>query len=334
MGSWSVYCGISNITITCGQKCVLLPLKKAGDDRGRGGYFSYIAAAPPIFGEYDDYGGVEEIEKDDYTDLVESHFQCKIEEFCQFFTRGIIRQDEEDYPIHLMENEEMKDWDFMFIDRKVYDYFSKYVMKSDRGHLDFGRPEILKLLGFEFVGESNKNPTYDPKRFNQHWKFQDKDFWGDNHWLSCGKESVYFFDGEYSSLSSFITIPEELKWLGEVSMVQLWTYLKPEDQKQSILWFFGVSAREAMSDLLQGVIEYNEKLGTPLTEALQELYAKYGKKDKTLLDKIKNNLDKYGQRCSEMTNIAINMRPLSGDFRPHHPYLTPQCGEREEALIM
>ena len=39
MGSWSVYCGLSNLAITSGQECVFLPLKK--NNRG---YLPYIPA--------------------------------------------------------------------------------------------------------------------------------------------------------------------------------------------------------------------------------------------------------------------------------------------------
>jgi hypothetical protein len=47
MGSWSVYCGVSNISITDGNECVLLPLKK---NDGYHGYLPYLPATLPIFG--------------------------------------------------------------------------------------------------------------------------------------------------------------------------------------------------------------------------------------------------------------------------------------------
>jgi hypothetical protein len=53
-GSWSVYCGISNISITSGNDCVLLPLKETN-----GEYHRYSPATLPIFGKYNDYGGIE-----------------------------------------------------------------------------------------------------------------------------------------------------------------------------------------------------------------------------------------------------------------------------------
>lgn len=51
MGSWSVYCGISRMSITSGDECVFLPLKK-----GYGEYLPYYPATLPIYGTYDDYG--------------------------------------------------------------------------------------------------------------------------------------------------------------------------------------------------------------------------------------------------------------------------------------
>lgn len=49
MGSWSVYCGISQIAITSGDKCVLLPLKES--DGNRAGYLPYLPAALPNYSE-------------------------------------------------------------------------------------------------------------------------------------------------------------------------------------------------------------------------------------------------------------------------------------------
>lgn len=117
MGSWSVYCSISQIAITAGHDCVLLPLKENKHDE-RGGY---VPATLPIFGSYDDYGGIENIVKDENTDYIEETFDCTIEEFCEFFTRGCIRTDENGFPQKLLENKTLTSWKFMFIDRKVFD---------------------------------------------------------------------------------------------------------------------------------------------------------------------------------------------------------------------
>lgn len=81
MGSWSVYCGISQISITDGKKCVLLPLKKTAS----GSYLPYMPATLPVFGEYNDYGGMQNIEENENTKFIEEYFNCKISEFCDFF---------------------------------------------------------------------------------------------------------------------------------------------------------------------------------------------------------------------------------------------------------
>jgi hypothetical protein len=85
MGHWSVSCGISNIAITSGQPVVLLPLKKSS---GGDSYTSHLPATLPIFGNYDDYGGIEEIVEDVNTKLIESHFGVSVEDFCKFLVDG------------------------------------------------------------------------------------------------------------------------------------------------------------------------------------------------------------------------------------------------------
>lgn len=92
MGSWSVNCGISNISITSGNDCVLLPLKKNTEYEG---YLPYLPATLPIFGTYDDYGGLEDILKDDNTKLIAKHFNITIEKFVQYLVDWTTYQREE-----------------------------------------------------------------------------------------------------------------------------------------------------------------------------------------------------------------------------------------------
>jgi len=47
MGSWSVYCEISKITITSGKRMALIPLKKNTDHVG---YSQWVPATLPIIG--------------------------------------------------------------------------------------------------------------------------------------------------------------------------------------------------------------------------------------------------------------------------------------------
>ena len=135
MGCWSVYCNISQIAITAGNKCVLLPIK---ENQGEYGYTPYIPATLPIFGKYNEYGGIEEIEENESTKLIEEHFGITIQEFANIFPDWFSYQRDEMKPvIEKMKNfDEMKKWKYMWIDRKVWDFMSTHLNKDVKGHLE------------------------------------------------------------------------------------------------------------------------------------------------------------------------------------------------------
>src|SRR3972149_3887048 len=91
MGSWSVNCGISNIAITSGNKCVILPLKKNGREERQ-----WQPATLPIFGTYNDYGGNEDNQVDKNTIPIEEHFGVGIEDFVVFLVDGKFTYDREE----------------------------------------------------------------------------------------------------------------------------------------------------------------------------------------------------------------------------------------------
>jgi len=72
MGSYNVACSVSNISIRSGDPVAFIPLEvakypyKIGDGNHTLIYSNcfYAPATLPIFGEYDDYGGVENIIRD------------------------------------------------------------------------------------------------------------------------------------------------------------------------------------------------------------------------------------------------------------------------------
>lgn len=68
MGSWNGTCGLSQLPIKEGDKIVLFPLlkNKYADNGGAGFTYNYNQYAPisiPVFGEYNDYGGIQKITK-------------------------------------------------------------------------------------------------------------------------------------------------------------------------------------------------------------------------------------------------------------------------------
>lgn len=335
MGSWSVYCSISKIAITAGQKCVLIPLKKA---KYNNSYLPYLPFTLPIFGEYDDYGGIENIEEDENTKLLEEHFGYPIHDFCQFFTRGCIRTDEDDFPKNLLKNEELKELTFMFVDRQVYDFMST-IQKGENGagHLEFGNPKLLTLLGFEYVGENASkktgNTSEDPSRYKYQWSFNgDTNFFADGEWLNYKREGIYTFDS-YNALEKHITLPEDKKWIKEKSMVQLWKYMDEEKRVHLLGYIIGVdrytySSKKHMKEMR----ELLEKHRNPDIDysKLETLLEPYVKKDNSLSNAYIENLDAFGDRLAELIVIRGNLYCMSGCFEPFRSYLTPQCGEKKD----
>lgn len=90
MGSFNVSCGVSRISIGAGTPMVLIPLISAGKwaDKMEGAFV--VTGGPtrinipftlPIFGEYNDYGTLENIKEDCNTKAIEKYFGCSIGDF-------------------------------------------------------------------------------------------------------------------------------------------------------------------------------------------------------------------------------------------------------------
>jgi hypothetical protein len=321
MGCWSVNCGISNIAITCGNKCVLLPLKK---NKG-GEYKEYQPATLPIFGEYNDYGGIENIVQDDNTKLIEEHFGVTIDEFATFLVDGKFtydRDESKDVKCKL-KSEECFEWKFMWIDRQVYDFMIINHDEYNKGHLDFGTEKMLNLLGFEFIRKDNTLNNYDPKRFNQLWKKGDVEIYSDGKTLlstsDSGSNYLYQYGkGTHSSIEKYFNIPEELEYLKEKTTHEAWR-LMPKHTALENLGFILGSRYDFSSMILNNFIldSYIENMQSPKVETI--LYKKYYA-----------DLETWGDRIVELINLSNNLHPMSGDFVPHKLYLTPQCGEYEQ----
>ena len=331
MGSWSVYCGISKIVITSGQECVFIPLKKSMSESGS----RLIPATLPIFGEYDDYGGMENIIKDENTKLIEEHFDCTIEEFCHYFTRGCVRDDEDDFPKKLKEKTEMKDWDFMFIDKKVYDFMGNFVSDSygGVGQLDFGNHELLIALGFEFVGKDESL-----KRYDRVYKLGDKLLYSDGTWAhqdKKGHDAIYHFDGDEcgSNLIPAYKISEDKMWIGKKSMWKLWEIFSDSDIRKKVGRIIGIDDRysdDSLDEFLEKMME-EEKDPAKLAVYARAMGGCGNKitPTSTLLDKYRIRIREFGKLLCELTTIRYNLYPMSGSFDPHQLYVTPQCGERD-----
>lgn len=289
MGSWSVYCSISKIAIRAGQECVFIPLKK--NEKYSYSYLNYVPATLPIFGEYDDYGGVENIVKNENTKFIEDHFKVTIEDFVEFFTRGI-HSPGEGKEI-LIENEEIKSWCgddevlFMFIDRKVWDFMSTNTFKEDRGRFNFDDKEILKIFGVD----------------NQKNKLKGKFFYE-------FKDFIKAYDVDKSKHYLRNRIDSELyEYFSEKTLIKNFSYLIGVDRNSSML-------RELQNKL-------KELSGEPIAP-----------EEESIADKYCANIQKFAKQFSELEIFRTNLYPMSGDFEPYVPYLTPQCGEIHQHQIL
>lgn len=325
MGSWSVSCGISGIAITSGNECGIIPLKKASFSET----MEYTPAALPIFGTYNDYGGMENIQKDENTKLLEDYFGISIEKFVEFLVDGkFTYKRNEVIPIEkaLKKKDTLKlaeDLRFMWVDRKVYNYATTNLDEYDKGHMDYGTSEILTKFGFTLL-KDEKAKNYDAKRFNQVWERGKLKVFSDGRTMLSlkGNYIFYFGKGCESSLETYFEVPEEFAYLKNLTRHEAWRTMPERMAKQALGYIFG----DRYESMTEDLIEMLEKLRKD-NHKLKDLPIEV--KKPTLSKLYKDNLDKFGDDIAKLINLRKNLYCMSGRFYPHVLYLTPQCGERE-----
>ncbi len=330
MGSWSVYCTISNIAITSGNKCVLVPLKEAKGHEG----IKWQPATFPIFGEYNDYGGIENIEQNDNTKLIEKHFGITIDEFASFLVDGkftYYRDEAKKVAVKVKNFTEAENLRFTWIDRNVYDFMIQDMDTYHKGYNDYGTPEFLKLFGFELV-EGAKCKNYDSKRFNQLWKKGDTEFYSDGSTLLTTKKDrfVYHFGkNDESSLETYFDVPEEFQYLKNVNKVNTWRLY----DKKDCIEMFGSILGNRFESSLYDMEMLMERIGRKIVDA-------EGGDINTLVElplhrQYMNDLETYGDSFVELYHMMSNLYVMSGLLRPMDLYATPQCGEyaRHQKLL-
>jgi hypothetical protein len=322
MGSWSVSCGISNIAITSVHECAIIPLKESTSEYG-----GYVPCTLPIFGRYNDYGGMEDIIEDDNTKLIESHLGITIADFIKFLVDGKFtynRREVNKIITKLDENDkydEVENWRFMWVDKKVYDVMSKCHDQWEIGKHDLGRPEMLSLLGFEPIEGIIEN--YDQKRYKFKYQKDGVIFYSDgSSLLSHNGQFVYRVAGNDSyCLESYIEVSEEFNFLKEKTSNELWRLQSPELYKKNLGRLF-------------------DNKDNSLHDRLSKLWRKHGKEyeieevKKPISVQYFDNMEVFGDSIVHLMNVRYNLIPMSGRFYPHVLYLTPQCGEFEQHQIL
>ena len=191
MGHFSYTCHLSGLPITSGTPCVILPMlpkphwgyeasQKNLTDYGKGSLVSNDGAnlyfdemVFPIFGTYDEYGGIENIERDDNTKFLEKFFNLEIEKICSVLCDGrrdewqkadnsytdanILWDKKNKKPKHKNHSLLVKS-SITWFRRDVYDKLANTPIKSwdyDRG-LDIGVHGVLTALGFTHINPNSK----------------------------------------------------------------------------------------------------------------------------------------------------------------------------------
>ncbi|KKN06306.1 hypothetical protein LCGC14_1078610 [marine sediment metagenome] len=196
MGSFNVACSISNVSIGAGDPVAYIPLEKAryryhigdGNDMLIYTHCFYAPVTLPIFGEYDDYGRVENIEKNRNTEIIEEFFGIPIDKVISIKEKGPA--------VGTISSG-------MFVHRKIYDIMvKKCSIANEWGGIScpiFAEPRDNPMLALtneleRYLKEVEKNI----KMFDDCYRIlgRDKEHDRGNHFLSSISSIFVFRDYE------------------------------------------------------------------------------------------------------------------------------------------
>lgn len=187
MGSFSEYCQLSQITITSGTPCYLVPLQKKPMSEGR----PWSLYCLPILGEYNSYGTIENIVLDKNTTCVEQLTNLSIEQFCDQLT---------DFRSTL-------DLSYCFIRKDVYDVLTETRIKGSFSGV-LGKHELLLSMGFEYIQEVDK------ERYNREYSLNGNLYYSDNRYL----------EGHYYSPKSLAKLGADISMFKGKDIFDFWKY--------------------------------------------------------------------------------------------------------------
>ena len=322
MGSWSVACGISNIAITAGNKCVLIPLQKNNE---RIGYFKYIPSVLPIFGEYNDYGGIENIEKNLNTELIEKASGVSIEEFCEYLVDGIHtydRDEAKEINKRINNSEIMSSMRFMWMDRQVFDFMTSNTASDYNISSFMGSRVFLETMGFRKLEiKSGKD------RYTQVWEKDGMKINTDGQWIQIESgQGIYYLKDSYSrdtELSNYFNLNAE-----QLAFTDIYSFQELMNEKEATKYLFpDIFGRYSDVDHLLDRLRDSGIKGE--LKSIPDYLPK-----KFLLREYSENIMLLKKEFSQVGRIYRNLHCMSGTFRPHELYLTPQCGEHRAHQVL
>ena len=217
MGHFSYSCKLSGLPITNGTPAVLIVMKlrdklyNNGEEHLRnygstclvsndGAQVKFNPVWYPIHCDYDDYGGAENIVKDDNTELLEKHYGLSIEELVDIVTSGrkddgysgalkVIKdptkKDEYGNPQYLERYKELLTYSGMWVHGEVYNQLTKEAKTDDYDRVDLGTPELLSALSFEEIEKDGS------QRYNRRFKRDDLIINSDGKWINVAGQGIY-----------------------------------------------------------------------------------------------------------------------------------------------
>ena len=320
MGSFSVYCGISNITITEHQECLILPIKLSLYDD----YHEYLPQMLPIFGKYDGYGGIKDIEKNDNTKLIEEYFGITIEEFCVFIVDGKYTHESNKYEIikdKVKNLKEIENTRFLWIDRKVYEYLTEYKTVYKTCDLSFYKNDyFLKALGFNQINYTR-------------WEFDGVIFDSGGYSLSTlNGENIYnVFGYNYdkkditeNSLAKYINIPKELEDLANSPSEYYWEYCTKVEAHKLLFWVLDIPRHSILNDSKYFM---DSILDTYSLDKIEEYGIKINSEILTIEEAYIKEYKKHAHTLRKLVTMIKTFKIFSYTFKPVDLYLTSQFGE-------
>lgn len=152
MGSFNVSGAVSKLSIGCGDKVAFFILRPLVAKLQRCAIVSnspttgmYDCAFLPVIGYYNDYGNIENVERDSNVEYIETHFDQPIEDIISSIWDG--------------ESEYAGMWE----NYEFYERSAAFSLNGDYNIMElqiFGKPQFLKLLGFELIEELDSNERY------------------------------------------------------------------------------------------------------------------------------------------------------------------------------
>ncbi|MEY3501500.1 MAG: hypothetical protein RL308_3173 [Bacteroidota bacterium] len=203
MGSFSYSCQLSGLPITSGTQCYIVPMlpKKRYDTEYEIGSPMYCSndgvniffqeLSFPIRGKYNDYGGIENIVKDDNTLCLEEYFGLTIEQIVSVLCdnrKDIDGSDKYSDTNSIVDRNNAKHLLLMkcsltWIHAEYYDKLFNNNIVDKYSDLNIGCDVVLKSLGFKFNKKVNK------ERFNLEYEKDGLKLYSDDRWM--GDIQVY-----------------------------------------------------------------------------------------------------------------------------------------------